>query len=148
MSARVFTLDKLRTSIDQEVGVSEWFEITQEKIDRFAALTADPQWIHVDPERARAESQYGTTIAHGFFTLSLLSHLSHEAVEIAGDFKMRINYGLNRVRFVSPVPCGSRVRAHFAPKQVGENEVIWSVTMEREGAEKPALVADWIIRFY
>jgi acyl dehydratase len=146
--ARVFTINQLKDLTGQEVGVSEWLQITQEMIDRFAELTQDDQWIHVDPERARTESQFGTTIAHGFLTLSLLSHLSHQAVEIQGDFRMRINYGLNRVRFVSPVPAGARICAHLTPQQVTDNGLIWAVTVELEGSSKPALVAEWVTRFY
>lgn len=142
------TLSELKESIGQESGVSEWVAITQEMIDRFAELTGDHQWIHVDVARAGTDSPFGTTIAHGFLTLSLISNMTHQAVEIHGRFKMAINYGLNRVRFVSPVPAGSRVRGHFTPQQVSETEVIWQVTVEREGGEKPALVAEWVARFY
>jgi acyl dehydratase len=117
-------------------------------IDRFADLTGDHQWIHVDPVGAKTDSPFGVTIAHGFLTLSLISSMTHQAVEITGPFKMAINYGLNRVRFVSPVPAGSRVRGHFAPQQVSDSEVIWLVTVEREGGDKPALVAEWVARFY
>jgi acyl dehydratase len=148
MPARSMTVPELKESIGQEAGVSDWVEIAQETIDRFADLTGDRQWIHVDPVRAKTDSPFGTTIAHGFLTLSLLSSMTHQAVEIQGSFKMAINYGLNRVRFVSPVPAGSRVRGHFTPQQVSESEVIWQVTVEREGGEKPALVAEWIARFY
>jgi len=148
MSARIVTLSELKQSIGREIGVSDWVEITQDKIDRFADVTGDHQWIHVDPERARTDTPFGSTIAHGFLTLSLISDMTHQALEIQGPFKMAINYGLNRVRFVSPVPAGSRVRAHFTPRQVSEGEVIWQVTVEREGGEKPALVAEWIARFY
>lgn len=148
MPARIFTIDELKSLIGHEVGVSEWLQITQEMIDRFAALTHDDQWIHVDPERARTESQFGTTIAHGFLTLSLLSHLSHQAVEVEGSFKMRINYGLNRVRFVSPVPAGARIRAHLTPHEVSDTGLIWAVTVELEGSVKPALVAEWVTKFY
>ena len=148
MPARVFTINQLKDLTGREVGVSEWVQITQNMIDRFADLTHDDQWIHVDPERARTESQFGTTIAHGFLTLSLLSHLSHQAVEIQGDFKMRINYGLNRVRFVSPVPAGARIRAHLTPQEVTDIGLIWAVTVELEWSSKPALVAEWVTRFY
>ncbi len=148
MPARVLTFEELRGLTGQEVGVSDWLTVTQEMIGRFADLTHDNQWIHVDPERARAESKFGTTIAHGFLTLSLLSYLSHQAVEVKGDFKMTVNYGLNRVRFVSPVPAGSRVRGRVAVHEAGDQQVIWLVTVELEGASKPALVAEWIARFY
>ena len=99
-------------------------------------------------ERARKETPFGTTIAHGFLTVSLLSNLSRQAVDVRGNFKMRINYGFNRLRFVSPVPAGARIRARFSPLKVTENEVTWQVTVEVEGQEKPALVAEWLGRFY
>ncbi|MGA3024409.1 MAG: MaoC family dehydratase [Bryobacteraceae bacterium] len=145
---RVYTLDELRPLIGQEVGLSPWFEITQDAINRFADVSGDHQWIHVDVERARSESRYGNTIAHGFLTLSLLSHLSRQAVDVRSGLPMRVNYGLNRVRFPSPVVAGSRVRARFAPQSVSASEIVWLVTMEIEGGEKPALVAEWITRFY
>ena len=141
-------LDELRSLIGQEVGVSDWVEVTQEMINRFADLTGDDQWIHVNVERARKETPFGATIAHGFLTVSLLSNLSRQAVEVRGDFKMRINYGFNKLRFVSPVPAGSRIRAHFTPQKVTENEVTWLATVELEGQAKPALVAEWLGRFY
>jgi acyl dehydratase len=149
MTPRVFHgLDELRPLIGQEAGVSDWFEITQDAIDRFADVSGDHQWIHVDVPRARRESRYGNTIAHGFLTLSLLSHLSRQAVDVQSGFPMRVNYGLNRVRFPSPVVAGSRVRAHLAPQSVSASGIVWLVTMEIEGGEKPALVAEWITRFY
>ena len=141
-------LEELRTLLGQEAGVSEWLTISQEMIDRFADLTNDHQWIHVDVERAARESRFGTTVAHGFLTLSLLSQLMHQAVEVQGDFKMLINYGFNRIRFVSPVPVNSRIRARLAVKGINENEVTWLTTVELEGAEKPAIVAEWLERFY
>ncbi|MDQ2945464.1 MAG: MaoC family dehydratase [Acidobacteriota bacterium] len=141
-------LDGLRQLIGHEVGASDWLTVTQEMIDSFAQLTDDHQWIHIDPARAKAESPYKTTIAHGFLTLSLLSRLSRDAIQVRGDFKMRINYGFNRVRFVSPVLSGSRIRGRFTPQKVTDNEVTWQVTVEVEGSDKPALVAEWLGRFY
>jgi acyl dehydratase len=141
-------LDELRGLIGQEAGVSDWVAVTQEMIDRFADLTGDDQWIHVDVDRAKKETPFGATIAHGFLTVSLLSNLSRQAVEVRGDFKMRINYGFNKLRFVSPVPAGSRIRGHLSPLKVTENEVTWQVTVELEGRDKPALVAEWLGRFY
>jgi len=141
-------MEELRSLIGQEVGVSDWTPVTQEMINRFAELTGDDQWIHVDAERARKETPFGSTIAHGFLTVSLLSQLSRQAVEVRGDFKMRINYGFNRLRFVSPAPAGSRIRARFTPQKVTDNEVTWLVTVEVEGQQKPALVAEWLGRFY
>jgi acyl dehydratase len=141
-------LEELKQLTGQEVGVSDWIEVSQELIDKFADLTGDDQWIHVDVERAKKETPFGSTIAHGFLTVSLLSQMSRKTLEVRGNFKMRINYGFNRLRFVSPVPAGSRVRGRFTPKNVTENEVTWLVTVEVEGAAKPALVAEWLGRFY
>lgn len=141
-------LDELRALTGQEVGVSDWLPVTQEMINRFADLSGDHQWIHVDVERAKRETEFGSTIAHGFLTVSLLTELSRRAVEVRGDFKMRINYGFNKLRFVSPVPAGAKIRGRFTPQRVTENEVTWIVTVEVEGREKPALVAEWLGRFY
>jgi len=145
------SLRELETRVGEEVGVSPWVEITQERIDTFARAIDDFQWIHVDPERAKA-APFGRTIAHGFLTLSLLSHLSEKTFGFS-DRRMGINYGLNRVRFTSPVPVGSRVRARFAlqkyePIEGNGVQVTWSVTVEIEGAQKPALVAEWLGRHY
>ena len=141
-------LEELRSLEGQEAGLSDWLTVTQAMIDRFADVTNDHQWIHVDAERAQRESRFGTTVAHGFLTLSMLSQLMHQAVEIRGNFQMLINYGFNRVRFVSPVPAGARIRARLAVKNVTENEVIWLATVEIDGSDKPAIVAEWIERFY
>jgi acyl dehydratase len=141
-------LEELRSFEGQEIGVSDWLPVTQDIIDRFAEVSGDHQWIHVDVERARRETPFGSTIAHGFLTVSLLTELSRRAIEVRGDFKMRINYGFNKLRFVSPVPAGARIRGRFTPKTVTENEVTWLVTVEVEGREKPALVAEWLGRFY
>ncbi len=144
-------ITQLHLLAGKEVGVSPWFEIRQERIDRFAAATVDPQWIHVDPERARRESPYGGTIAHGFLTLSLLSHLLETTVDVS-RMKMGVNYGLNRVRFTDAVPAGSRIRARFALNKYeeikGGAQLTWSVTVEREGSDKPACVAEWVTRQY
>jgi acyl dehydratase len=146
------TLHELRARAGQEVGVSGWHTVTQEQIQRFAEVTGDDQWIHLDVERTRHESPYKTTIAHGFLTVSLLSGLIREAVEITGDFKMRINYGFNRLRFPSGVPAGSRIRGRFTLNSVkdfaGGVEIAWGVVVEVEGREKPALVAEWLGRTY
>ena len=141
-------LDELRTLTGQEVGVSDWLLVTQKMIDQFAELTGDPQWIHVDVERAKKETPFGGTIAHGFLTVSLLPQLAREAVDVRGDFKMRINYGFNKLRFVSPVRAESKIRARFTAQQVTENTVTWLVTVEVEGSAKPAIVAEWLGRFY
>ena len=141
----------LRDRIGEEIAVSDWLEITQARIDQFADATSDRQWIHVNPERAAAESPFKTTIAHGFLTLSLLVPLFHEALRLGG-VGMGINYGLNRVRFISPVPAGARVRARFTPLALdeagGSVQVTWQATIEREHGDKPALVAEWIVRYY
>src|SRR5580700_3060592 len=146
------SVEELRSLIGQEVAVGEWFPVEQSRIDLFADATGDHQWIHLDVTRARTESPYGGTIAHGFLTLSLLSRLSRECVEIQGQFKMRINYGLNRVRFPAPVAAGSRIRPRFTLQGVEEidqgYQVIWAVTLEAEGARKPALYAEWLVRLY
>jgi acyl dehydratase len=143
---------ELKSLVGQQVGISDWFTVTQEQINAFAEVTGDRQWIHVDAERARTESPFGTTIAHGFLTLALLSHLHGQAVQVRGDFKMAINYGLNRVRYPAPVPSGSRIRTQSTLQSIedvpGGIQVVWLVTVEMEGSAKPALVAEWLIRFY
>lgn len=153
MSTRVVNgTDELRTLVGQEVGVSEWMTMEQSRISAFAETTEDRQWIHLDAERAKTESPYGATIAHGFLTLSMLSEFSREAVDVQGDFRLRINYGLNRVRFPAPVPSGARVRGRFVLASVkdfdGGVEVTWTATVEVEGGTKPALVAEWVTRLY
>src|SRR6185295_13875978 len=141
----------LTDRIGQEIGVSDWLEVTQERIDQFADATGDRQWIHVDAARAAAESPFKTTIAHGFLTLSLLSTFLRDAIEFTG-IRMAINYGLNKVRFVSPVPSGSRVRPRIVAGAVeeigGAIQVTWTITVEREHHDKPACVAEWIVRYY
>ncbi len=145
-------VEELKVLVGAEAGVSDWVEVTQPMINGFADITGDHQWIHVDVERAGKDSPFGGTIAHGFLTLSLLARLSQESIEHRGNFKMRINYGLNRLRFVSPVPAGSRVRARFAVRSVdvvpGGIQTVWQVTVEIDGATKPALVAEWLTRAY
>jgi acyl dehydratase len=130
-------------------GPSSWIEISQAKIDAFAEATDDHQWIHVDPERAK-EGPFGTTIGHGYLTLSLLTVASYEVVPRQGG--MGINYGLNRVRFPAPVPVGSRIRTTFEVLQVddfeGGGQVTMKATVEREGGEKPVCVAEIIFRHY
>ena len=135
----------------REVGVSDWLVVAQDRIDAFADATGDRQWIHVDAERARTGTPFGATIAHGFLTLSLISALVRDAVTVDG-VRMALNYGLNRVRFVSPVPSGSRIRARVALAKVEDMadsiQAIWNVTIERDGGDKPAVVAEWIVRYY
>jgi acyl dehydratase len=141
----------LEHRVGQEVGVSPWVEVSQERIDTFAKAINDFQWIHVDPVRAKS-SPFGGTIAHGFLTLSLLSHLSERTFGFS-DRKMGVNYGLNRVRFTSPLPSGSRVRARFTLQKFekladGGIQVTWNTVVEREGSDKPVLVAEWLGRHY
>jgi acyl dehydratase len=141
----------LRDRIGEEIAVGDWFEVTQARIDQFAAATGDTQWIHVDPARAAAESPFKTTIAHGFLTLSLLSSLIRDAMTFHG-LRMAINYGMNRMRFVAPVPAGSRIRARFMLLSVedasGSVQVTWQVTVDREHSDRPCCVAEWIVRYY
>src|SRR5215510_2983636 len=135
----------------KEVGVSDWLEVSQERIDQFAEASEDRQWIHIDRERAVSESPFKTTIAHGFLTLSLLSVLARLAISVGG-VRMGINYGLNRVRFVSPVPAGARIRGRFTLATVDEIkggvQSTWNVTVECEGSDKPCCVAEWLVRYY
>ena len=145
-------IEELKTLVGEEIGVSDWFEVTQDRISAFADATEDHQWIHLDTERARTETPFGSTIAHGFLTLSLLPKLAAQAYRVQGDFKMGINYGLNRLRFISPVPSGSRVRARFTLQSVEAVQGGWQLTVvatvEIEGGQKPALVAEWLMRSY
>jgi acyl dehydratase len=115
-------LDELKAAAGAEAGVSDWYEVTQEKINLFADATGDHQWIHIDRERAVRESPFHTTIAHGFFTVSLLPMLLKEAVEVDVNAKLSVNYGFNRLRFVSPVPSGARVRVRVTPNTVKDVE--------------------------
>jgi acyl dehydratase len=144
------SIRQLASRVGEEVGVSPWVEVSQERIDTFAKAIDDFQWIHVDAKRAQ-DSPFGGTIAHGFLTLSLLSHLSERTFSFS-DRRMGVNYGLNRVRFTSPVPSGSRVRARFTLQKYepldGGVQVTWHTVVEIDGASKPALVAEWIGRHY
>ncbi len=133
------------------IGTSAWIEVSQARIDAFAACTEDHQYIHVDPERAK-DTPFGTTIAHGFLTLSLLSAMAYEMPGIDGTV-MAVNYGMNRLRFISPVPSGARIRGHFKLLKIEEIrpreiQTTMEVTVEIEGQEKPALVAEWLGRRY
>ena len=145
-------IEEVKASLQREAGVSEWLTVTQELIDGFAELTGDRQWIHVDAERARRESPFGATVAHGFLTVALLSKLVSQAVDLRTDAKLRVNYGFNRLRFSAPVPAGSRIRARVTPNAVrefeGGVEVAWGVLVEIENQAKPALVAEWLVRAY
>lgn len=137
--------------VGREVGVSEWLEVSQERINQFAEATEDRQWIHTDVERAARESPFKSTIAHGFLSLSLLSELGKRTMVVSG-VRMGINYGLNRVRFVSPVPAGARIRGRFTLATLeeinGGVQATWNVTVERDGGDKPCCVAEWLVRYY
>ncbi|OZM82711.1 MaoC family dehydratase [Pseudonocardia sp. MH-G8] len=148
---RVFNgVDELRAAVGSTLGVSDWVTVDQSQIDTFADATGDHQWIHVDQERAEA-GPFGATIAHGFLTLSLLPVLVAQTFQVEGT-KMGVNYGLNKVRFTSPVPVGSKVRAGAELVDVADVEggvqLTTKVTIEIEGSERPALVAEWLTRRY
>jgi acyl dehydratase len=149
---KIASADSLKDSIGREIALSDWIVVTQERINDFAQATGDRQWIHLDSERAGKESPYGTTIAHGFLTLSLLSSLMQNAIQFERTGRHAINYGLNRVRFPSAVRAGSRIRARFALaalKDLGDAvELVLSVTVECEGSDKPACIAEWVVRHY
>ena len=142
----------LKEFVGREIGVTGWLSLTQKRIEQFAEATEDRQWIHLDRERACRESPYGTTIAHGFLTLSLVSYFVREAIEIRGGVRMAVNYGLNRVRFPSPVRSDSKIRARIAVRTLKELadavEVTFNVTIESENSDKPCCVAEWVVRYY
>ncbi|OKK14590.1 dehydratase [Streptomyces sp. CB00455] len=148
---RIFTsAEELRAATGVPLGPSAWLEVDQKRIDLFADATGDHQWIHVDPERA-AEGPFGSTIAHGYLTLSLLPSLVPQIMRVEG-MKMGINYGVNKVRFPAPVPVGSRLRAGAVIDEVTEAgggvQVTATVTIEREGGDKPVCVAESVSRYY
>lgn len=144
--------DSLKALVGQEIAITEWFNITQERIQKFADATLDHQWIHVDTDRARRESPFEAPIAHGFLTLSLLPHFMQEALQIKNGVRLGVNYGLNRVRFVSPVRAGSNIRARITLQSLKEVtdgvEAVFNATVEVEGGTKPACVAEWVVRYY
>ena len=145
------TLSELAACVGQEVAVSDWLTITQAQVNLFAEATGDHQWIHVDPEKAKA-GPFGGPIAHGFLTLSLLPTFFESSLEIVQS-RMGVNYGLNKVRFMAPVPVGSRLRARMKllacePIDNGGMQMTWDVTVEREGAAKPVCVAESLVRRY
>ncbi len=149
------SITELEAFVGQEVAVSEWVTVDQQRVDRFADATDDHQWIHIDPARA-ARGPFGGPIAHGFLTLSLLPHLTASAMEFRNTV-LGVNYGLNRVRFPSPVPVGSRLRGRFKllsieslPPQMGHPgaQLTWEVTIERDGGDKPVCVAESVSRRY
>jgi len=146
----MLTIENLRHRIGEEVAVSEWLEIDQNRVNLFADATDDHQWIHVDVDRARRESPYGAPIAHGFLTLSLLARFSGELLRAEG-VRLGLNYGLDKVRFISPVRVGDRLRARYTLRSLtdvdGGVQVSWTATIEIEGTEKPACVAQTLVRW-
>jgi acyl dehydratase len=144
----IASIEDIQTRIGQEIGVSDWIMIDQHAIQKFAEVTDDHQFIHVDPEAA-AKTPFGGTVAHGFLTLSLLSRMAADVMLRPESLRMAVNYGFERVRFIAPVRAGKRVRGHFRlarmeEKRPGEWQSLYNVTVEIEGEEKPALTADWI----
>ena len=142
------SLAELRSRIGEEVGVSDWLTIDQQRIDQFAGATEDRQFIHVDPEAA-AHTPFGGTVAHGFLSLSMLSRMAADAMLVPDSIKMAVNYGLDRVRFIAPVRSGKRIRGRFRldsveEKAAGQLLMRHTVTVEIEGEEKPALTAEWL----
>ena len=147
------SVDKLRARAGQERVVSDWIDVPQDMIDDFARITNDHQFIHVNPERAKIETPFGGTIAHGFLTLSHLTQMVESTLSRVEGTSRSVNYGFDRIRFISPVPSGSRIRGHFELESVeektpGELTLCHDVTVEVEGQDKPALAARWIIRHY
>ena len=142
----------LKELVGREIGVTEWFRVTQERIEQFAEATEDRQWIHLDQARTSTASPYGTTIAHGFLTLSLISYLVKELIQIQSGVRLAVNYGLNRVRFPAAVRTNSRIRARVSLltlKELSDSiEATYAVTIEIDKSEKPACVAEWIVRYY
>lgn len=140
-----------KTMLGQEIGISDWMLIDQERVSGFAQVTGDQQWIHVDVERARRESPFGGPIAHGYLTVSLLAKFAGECIAVEG-IRLAVNYGLNRVRFAAPVKVGSRIRARFVLAAVddieGGAQMQWQATVEIEGGEKPACIAEMLTRWY
>jgi acyl dehydratase len=139
---------ELESLVGQEVGVSDWTMLDQDKIDAFAELTFDPYFIHTDPERARRETPFGSTIAHGFLTLSMLSAMAYDALPDIEGRTMGMNYGFDKIRFISPVPAGAKIRGRFTISDVtrksGQAVVRYAVEIEIEGKDKPALAAEWL----
>ncbi|QUJ78274.1 MaoC family dehydratase [Sulfitobacter albidus] len=149
MSALQAALEDAQTRIDTEVGVSNWILVDQPMIDQFATVTHDEQWIHIDPDRAAAETPFGGTIAHGFLTLSLASRFAYDCFAMLPGQTMGINYGMNKLRFLKPVVAGSRLRGRFTLKRVSAKSATQllrenRLTIEIEGEETPALIADWL----
>ena len=148
---KVISIPDLQASVGQELGVSRWFQMDQSRINAFAETTEDMQFIHTEPDRAQL-TPFGGTIAHGFLTLAMLSAMAEQALPVPDKLTHSVNYGFNRIRFVSPVPVDARVRGRFVLKELqtddGQVTMTFAVTIEIEGNEKPALVAEWINRHY
>jgi acyl dehydratase len=149
---QVESLQSLHDLVGRELPLTEWLTMTQERIHQFAEATEDRQWIHLDQERARKESPYGATIAHGFLTLSLISFFMKDAIHIRSGVRLAVNYGSNRVRFPSPVRVNARIRARFTLLSLKDLpdalEAVFSAVIESEGTEKPCCVAETIVRYY
>lgn len=148
---RIPSLAALTQHLHSEVGMSNYVEVGQDRIDAFATLTEDGQWIHTDVERARRESPYGGTVAHGFLTLAFLSRFLAQTVEVEGT-RMLVSCGLTSVRFLEPVPAGARIRARVRLRECREEEgfvqATWRFTIECEGSRRPSCIADWVVRYY
>jgi acyl dehydratase len=147
------SLDAYQAMVGKEIGVSSWHMVDQPRIDTYADVIEDHQFIHVDPERAKKETAFGTTIAHGFLTMSLLSIMSYEVMPVIAGTTMGVNYGFDKLRFISPVRSGKRVRGRFVLAEAklrkpNELQSRTNVTVEIEGEDKPALVADWLGLIY
>jgi len=146
------TLRSLKDFVGREIAVTDWITVTQERIRQFAEVTEDRQWIHVDRERAQKESPYGTTVAHGFLTLSLVSYFMKEAIQVRSGVRMGINYGLNRVRFPSPVRADSQIRARVSLHSMKELpdaiEAVYGISVDGKDGEKPHCAAEWVVRYY
>ncbi len=150
---RTATVAELKGMIGKEVGISRWFEITQERINQFADVTEDWQFIHIDPERAKAETPFGGAIAHGFLTLSMGSAMAYDALPKVDGARMGVDYGFDKVRFLSPVPAGAKIRGRFTlveadERKAGEMTFKYGLSIEIEGSDKPALAAEWLSRQY
>ena len=145
-------LDALKDFVGREIATTNWFPVTQDRIQQFADATEDHQWIHLDQDRAQRESPYATTIAHGFLTLSLLSHLAEQALQIQNGVRMAVNYGLNRVRFPSPVRADAKIRGRFTLQSLTDvnnaREAVFAVVVEDQSQGKPCCVAEWVVRYY
>jgi len=146
------TARSLKDFVGREIASTDWFTVSQDQIRQFAEVTGDRQWIHLDRERAQRESPYGTTVAHGFLTLSLMSHFMKEAIQLRSGVRMSVNYGLNRVRFPSPVRSDSEIRARVTVQSVKELpdsiEALFAISVEGQDSQKPHCVAEWIVRYY